>query len=259
MRVLLHTREVHTFTPASRRRARISATPTPSTSKVTMPHLATPTSQTFTLGIFASSSRMAEASARVRAHARSMPTSRAYCTATPSPALAQKLTSYCSNRRAPFAGAYESAASQRAPCRSSITGSHTVCPSRNAFLAYRNPIPRGPRRYLRPVPTRKSHFNSRTSVGICPTLWHASSRKGTPCFSAIAPTAAASFTKPPEVGTCVMLINLTGPTRRPSAARVGRRARLASNARTSSCPVSSSLGTTSTTTPRVRAACRYAM
>ena len=39
----------------------------------------------------------------------------------------------------------------------------------------RKPEPRGPRRYLRPVPHAKSHCIACTSTGSWPMLWQASS------------------------------------------------------------------------------------
>lgn len=42
--------------------------------------------------------------------------------------------------------------------------------------AYRNPMPRGPRKNLRDVPVSQSQPMAATSTGIWPTLWQASSK-----------------------------------------------------------------------------------
>src|SRR5437879_7431411 len=66
---------------------------------------------------------------------------------------------------------------------------------------YRKPMPRGPRRNLRPVAARKSHRSAFTSIAICPTVWQASTRYGTPSSAQTSPTARASCTSPELVGT----------------------------------------------------------
>lgn len=53
---------------------------------------------------------------------------------------------------------------------------------------------------MAPSPVRKSHCSFCTSTGICPTLWHASRRYGTPAAAAADPTASASYTLPLLVG-----------------------------------------------------------
>src|SRR6266516_864940 len=76
-------------------------------------------------------------------------------------------------------------------------------------LAYRNPVPRGPRRNLRPVVDRKSHPISCTSMGICPTDWQASNRKGTSASRATLPTCAAGLTSPPLFGVDLAVLVVT--------------------------------------------------
>ena len=60
----------------------------------------------------------------------------------------------------------------------------------------RKPEPRGPRRYLRPVPHAKSQPIAATSTGNWPMLWQASSIFRTPARRHSWPTAAASYTRP---------------------------------------------------------------
>ena len=67
----------------------------------------------------------------------------------------------------------------------------------------RKPLPREPRRYLRPVPHRKSQPMRCTSMGIWPTLWVASSMKSTPAARHSAPTPAASYTRPAVTAVAV--------------------------------------------------------
>src|SRR5262249_12818923 len=113
---------------------------------------------------------------------------------------------------------------------------------------YRKPVPRGPRRYLRPVAESMSHCSSRTSSGRWPADWHASRRKSAPAARARRPTSAAGFTRPPFVGTWVMATSLTRPSRRSAC----------STAVTELSP-EGSLGTTSISAPVRRATCRKAM
>lgn len=107
-------------------------------------------------------------------------------------------------------------------------------------------MPRGPRRYLRPVTDNASHFRRETSRSSWPADWHASSRNGIPAASATSPISSAGLTSPPWVGTWLTAISLTLPSIR----------RFRSS--TSSWPDSSS-PTTSTTAPVRRAICRYAI
>mmetsp|Transcript_640 Transcript_640/g.2166 ORF Transcript_640/g.2166 Transcript_640/m.2166 type:complete len:201 (-) Transcript_640:584-1186(-) len=197
-----------------------------------------------------SPARIFSAKTFVRENACVIPTSSAYCTATPSPALAQNATSYCSNRFALRAGTYDPTESHRAPHKSSITGS-TFVSSIKAFRAYRKPIPRGPRRYLRPVPTRKSHRVAATSTTTCPALCVASRRNGTLNLFVTSPIASAGFTKPPLVGMCVTDTSFTFPFPFLLASTCS----ILSSAWTSSCPFSS-LGAVSITTPFSFEACR---
>ena len=245
--MLFLTIDVHTFTPRSASAARTSPAPTPATSNETIPHRTSPTSLTVTPGVSARRRRSVSASARVRAHAASTPTARQYSAATPSPTFAAKATSYCSNRRAPGWASKRSALVHLAPWRSICAGAARVV-SRNALDAKRNPIPLGPRRYLRPVPTKKSHRIFRTSTGIWPTLWHASRRYAAPCFFATAPMRSAGLTNPPEVGTCVAETSAFAPGGT-------RDERIRSRASTSSWP-EASLGTVSMTMPWRSAAWR---
>ena len=68
----------------------------------------------------------------------------------------------------------------------------------------RKPVPRGPRRNLRPVAVSMSQPRSATSTGNWPTDWVASRRKGTPAARATRPISAAGLTRPPLVGTWAM-------------------------------------------------------
>ena len=78
------------------------------------------------------------------------------------------------------------------------------------------------------MPHRKSQPISFTFTGICPTLWHASRRYGTPCFFATAPIATASLTSPLDVGTCTMDTSLHFPFEASES--------VASSASASTCP-----------------------
>ena len=69
-------------------------------------------------------------------------------------------------------------------------------------------MPRGPRKYLRPVAESTSQPISSTSTGSWPTDWQASRRYGIPASRATAPISAAGLTRPPFVGTCVIAISL---------------------------------------------------
>ena len=63
-------------------------------------------------------------------------------------------------------------------------------PAFNSFSEqYKNPEPRGPRRYFRPVADSKSQPIACTSIGSCPTVWQASNKYVMLCRFATAPTA----------------------------------------------------------------------
>ncbi len=104
-------------------------------------------------------------------------------------------------------------------------------------------MPRGPRRYLRPVAESMSQPIASTSRGICPADWQASRRKGTRHALAMRPIAAAGLTRPPLVGTWVTAMSFT------------RASIMLSRAATESWPLAS-LGTTSTVQPLRRATCK---
>ena len=110
--------------------------------------------------------------------------------------------------------------------------------SRNPSRTYRNPVPRGARRYLRPVADNRSHPRSWTRVGSCPTDWQASSRNGTPALRHRAPISGAGLTSPPWDGTWETATSRTAGSSMRAASAV-----------TSNWPHSSS-GTTSTRMPR---------
>ena len=74
---------------------------------------------------------------------------------------------------ASVASSYVAGPVQRAECRSAATGCSS---SSRARSTYRNPVPRGARRYLRPVADSRWQPIAPTSTGIWPTDWQASTR-----------------------------------------------------------------------------------
>ena len=151
------------------------------------------------------------------------------------------LRSNDSNRAAEAGRSYVSGVLQSAPPEPS--GARRSATSRRAK---RNPVPRGARRYLRPVAVSRSHPSSSTSNGSWPADWHASSRNSTSASRQRPPISAAGFTNPLCVGTW-----LTATSRTAGSSR--RRVR----SDTSIWPCSSS-STTSTRIPkRSRATRRF--
>ena len=57
-------------------------------------------------------------------------------------------------------------------------------------------MPRGPRRNLRPVADNTSQPRASTSIGSCPTAWHASSSRGTPAARVSRPISATGLMSP---------------------------------------------------------------
>ena len=72
-------------------------------------------------------------------------------------------------------------------------------------------MPRGPRRYLRPVAESMSQPMRSTSIGSWPTDWQASRRYGTPASRVSGPDLLGRVDEPPWVGTWVMATSRTGP------------------------------------------------
>lgn len=179
----------------------------------TRPDSSRPWSSTSMPAMARSSARKAWATRSMRARMASRPISSASCNALARPARNAIEASADSKRVASSRSCGSPSAPSGAEWVSTNAGARR---GRNSRRTYSRPVPRGPRRALRPAPLRTSQPTSATSIGTCPTACAASMKYGTPAARVTRPMAAAGLIRPPLAGNQV---SATRRTRSSSMAR----------------------------------------